>query len=47
MARAKSKLISEIFEIIGGDQSRHFDSLSDKSAEYLEKYLRVVKSLKK
>lgn len=45
MAKSKAKLISEIFEITGAAADKYFDRLNDRSVEYLEKYLKVIKSL--
>jgi hypothetical protein len=41
----KSKIIAQIFKITKAD-GKYFDKLADKSEQYLEKYLRVVKGLK-
>lgn len=41
----KSKLIAQIFKLTKGD-TKYFDKLADKSEQYLEKYVKVVKGLK-
>lgn len=42
----KSKLIAQIIKLTKADGTKYFDKLNDKSEQYLEKYVKVVKGLK-